>query len=156
MSPFSRLLAETRRRHGLRQIDLAEMLGYEQAYLSALEVGAKGPPGADFVQRLQVALNLDEKSADCLLEALALSQRRMALEVDAPEDIYLVFNEMRLQLNTLHPSQVGLIRATLALKSDLRERPHSEIPRLKRRVLEPGESASPSARNKKAALPTTN
>jgi transcriptional regulator with XRE-family HTH domain len=156
MSPFSRLLAETRRRHGLRQIDLAELLGYEQTYLSALEVGAKGPPAAEFVQRLQAALNLDEKNTDCLLEALELSQRRMTLEVDAPEDIYVVFNEMRLQLNNLHPSQVGLIRATLALKSDLRERPHSEIPRLKRRVLEPGESASPSARNKKAALPTTN
>ena len=37
MSPFSRLLAETRRRNGLRQIDLAELLGYEQTYLSALE-----------------------------------------------------------------------------------------------------------------------
>ena len=46
MSPFSQLLAETRRRHGLRQIDLAELLGYEQTYLSALEVGAKGPPTA--------------------------------------------------------------------------------------------------------------
>ena len=130
MSPFSRLLAETRRRHGLRQIDLAEMLGYEQAYLSALEVGAKGPPGAEIVERLQFALNLDEKNTDCLLEAL--------------------------ELNNLHPSQVGLIRATLALKSDLRERPHSEIPRLKRRVLEPGEGSSPSARTKQAEHPSTN
>ena len=107
-------------------------------------------------ERLQAALNLDEKNTDCLLEALELSQRRMTLEVDAPEDIYVVFNEMRLQLNNLHPSQVGLIRATLALKTDLRERPHTEIPRLKRRVLEPGERVSPSARTEQAAHPTTN
>jgi predicted transcriptional regulator len=30
--------------HGICQTVLADMIGYEQTYISALEVGKKGPP----------------------------------------------------------------------------------------------------------------
>ncbi|WP_408733133.1 helix-turn-helix domain-containing protein [Burkholderia cenocepacia] len=32
--------------------DLAEAMGFEQSYVSALELGIKGPPSRDFVDRL--------------------------------------------------------------------------------------------------------
>jgi predicted transcriptional regulator len=44
MSPFSHFLHELRLQHQIRQSELAELLGYEQSYISALEVGIKGPP----------------------------------------------------------------------------------------------------------------
>lgn len=39
-------------RHGVRQVELAERIGYEQSYISALEAGAKGPPTPEFIDRL--------------------------------------------------------------------------------------------------------
>lgn len=50
MSPFSHFLHELRLRHQIRQAELAELLGYEQSYISALEIGAKGPPTEEFVE----------------------------------------------------------------------------------------------------------
>lgn len=41
MSPFSHFLHELRMRYDIRQVELAETMGYEQSYISALEVGIK-------------------------------------------------------------------------------------------------------------------
>lgn len=41
MSPFSQFLHDLRMRRRLRQADLADLLGYEQSYISALEVGLR-------------------------------------------------------------------------------------------------------------------
>lgn len=134
MSPFSRLLSELRRRHGLLQKDLAELVGIEQTYLSALETGIKGPPTSDFVARLQKALNLDANARNALDEAVDNSQRKMSLSADAPEEVFEVFNEFRRQLDTIHPSQLEIFRMALALKNDLNEGQFKEIPRIKRRA----------------------
>lgn len=42
MSPFAHFLHDLRMRYGIRQRDLAERMGYETGYFSALEVGIKG------------------------------------------------------------------------------------------------------------------
>lgn len=133
MSPFSRLLSELRRRHGLLQKDLAELVGIEQTYLSALETGIKGPPTPDFVARLQKALNLDANAIKALEQAVDNSQRKMSLSADAPEEVFEVFNEFRRQIDTIHPSQLDIFRMALALKGDLKEGQFNEIPRIKRR-----------------------
>jgi len=52
MSPFSHFLHELRMRLEIRQAELAELVGYEQSYISALEVGLKGPPTQEFITRL--------------------------------------------------------------------------------------------------------
>jgi predicted transcriptional regulator len=44
MSPFSHFLHTLRMRLEIRQAELAALVGYEQSYISALEVGLKGPP----------------------------------------------------------------------------------------------------------------
>lgn len=52
-------------RHGMRQGDLAEAMGYEQTYISALEIGSKGPPTDEFIERAIKALQLgDAEQAD--------------------------------------------------------------------------------------------
>ncbi|WP_459720287.1 helix-turn-helix domain-containing protein [Paraburkholderia sp. 2C] len=63
MSPFSILLHEFRPRSNLRQSDPAEKFGYEQSYLSSLEVGRKGRPTRRFAE-------------DCRGFSLARSRRR--------------------------------------------------------------------------------
>ena len=56
MNPFSHYLHDLRMRHEIRQSELAELLGYEQSYISALEIGAKGPPTPEFIEKLILAL----------------------------------------------------------------------------------------------------
>ncbi len=60
MSPFSNAFRELRIFCGLRQAEFAEKLGFEQSYISAIEIGTKGPPGIDFVNTLITRLNLEE------------------------------------------------------------------------------------------------
>ena len=59
-------------RHGIRQTELAELIGYEQTYISALEVGKKGPSTPEFVERLISALMLSaERTGLCQTGVLA-------------------------------------------------------------------------------------
>ncbi|WP_310317448.1 helix-turn-helix domain-containing protein [Paraburkholderia terricola] len=51
-TPFAVFLRGLRLRSALSQTDLAKKLGYEQAYVSALELGTK-PPSTEFLERLR-------------------------------------------------------------------------------------------------------
>jgi transcriptional regulator with XRE-family HTH domain len=78
LSPFSERLRALRLRYGVRQKDLAEAMGFEQSYVSALELGIKGPPSRDFVDRLARYLRL---SADELAGLLSDAQIRVMREL---------------------------------------------------------------------------
>jgi len=119
MSPISIVLHELRDAHGLRQSELADRIGYEQSYISALEIGVKGPPPLEFVTRLITKLHLDEGWQARLWESLEFSQRKIVLAIEAPESIYRLCNELRQQLNHLHPAQVELMRIALNLPRSL-------------------------------------
>ena len=58
MSPFSHFLHELGLRFEIRQAELARLVGYEQSYISALEVGLNGPPTQEFITRLIQAVAL--------------------------------------------------------------------------------------------------
>jgi transcriptional regulator with XRE-family HTH domain len=113
MSPFSILLRELRTFCGLKQADFAEKLGVEQSYVSAIEIGGKGPPGADFVERLVSAFHLDSSWEQRLLDAIEQSHRRLELPKNASTETYRIFNGLRLQMGKLHPAQIELIEFAL-------------------------------------------
>lgn len=119
MSPISNDLRELRNIHGLRQGDLATKLGYEQSYVSAIEVGSKGPPTQEFVERLISVLALDDAWRARLLESLDASQRKLTVPGQAPESVFRLCNELRKQIDHLHPAQVELIRAALQIPERL-------------------------------------
>ena len=115
MSPFAILLRDLRVFCGLRQAEFAEKIGVEQSYVSAIEVGTKGPPGEDFVLRLVNAFDLDSTWGDRLREALDQSQRKMELPKGASAETYSIFNGLRKQIDHLHPAQIELIEYALKL-----------------------------------------
>jgi transcriptional regulator with XRE-family HTH domain len=133
MSPFSHFLHELRLRHQIRQSELAELLGYEQSYISALEVGIKGPPTEEFVKKLIAALALPHSEQKELHEIIAASDRKLALSVDSPQPLYWMLKGLREQLNNLHPVQVKLIQEALALRGSLVDPQPELIRRIKRR-----------------------
>ncbi|MEX3639192.1 helix-turn-helix domain-containing protein [Paraburkholderia sp. BR14320] len=133
MSPFSHYLHELRMRHEIRQSELAELLGYEQSYISALEIGAKGPPTPEFIERLVVALDMSQAEraeVRCVAEA---SQRKLAVNADSPQDVYWMLKELREQVNELHPVQIKMIRDALELKGSFVDPEPVPVRRIKRR-----------------------
>lgn len=88
MSPFAHFLHDLRMRRNVRQADLAELMGYEQSYISALEIGLKGPPTPEFLSRLVAALSLSPDEQAQLQLAADASQRKLVLDPDMPEDIF--------------------------------------------------------------------
>ena len=133
MSPFSHFLHELRLQHQIRQSELAELLGYEQSYISALEVGIKGPPTDEFVRKLIITMALAPSAQLELREAIAASDRKLALPVDSPQSVYWMFKRLRDQIDNLHPLQVKMIQDALAMRSSLVEPSPEPVRRLKRR-----------------------
>ena len=133
MSPFAMTLRELRATKRLRQSEVAELLGYEQTYISALEVGIKGPPPEVFLERAVRVFDLDEAWEKRLREAHVASQRRIVIPADAPESVYLMVNELRQQIDRLHPAQIELIRVALNFTLAIAVEPAS-TERLRRRM----------------------
>jgi len=132
MSPFSQLLHDLRVRHGLRQAELADRIGYEQSYISALEVGLKGPPTEEFLDRVANAMSLGDEERHQLWVAAQASQRKLVIDPDAPPDIYWMLNDLRSEVDRLTPVQVRMIREVIAMRSAMSESREPEH-RLKRR-----------------------
>jgi transcriptional regulator with XRE-family HTH domain len=85
VTPFPRFLKQLRIKRNLRQNQLAYLLGYEQSYVSALERGVKGPPRADFIQRLIKGLSLDDVEQAQLGEAIKASRRHFSIPRNASD-----------------------------------------------------------------------
>lgn len=133
MSPFSHLLHDLRMRYEIRQSELAEMLGYEQSYISALEIGVKGPPTPEFVEKLVSALALSEDEKQEVHDAVDASQRKLVAGPDTPRDVYWMLKDLREQLDVLHPIQLKMIRAALDLKGKFTDQQPEPVRRIKRR-----------------------
>ncbi|PKV46372.1 helix-turn-helix protein [Janthinobacterium sp. 61] len=133
MSPFSHFLYELRLRHQIRQSELAELLGYEQSYISALEVGIKGPPTEEFITKLIGTMALPPSVQLELRDIVAASDRKLSLPADSPQPLYWMLKGLREQLDNLHPLQVKLIQDALAMRGSLVDPQPEPVRRIKRR-----------------------
>ena len=133
MSPFSEFLHQLRRRYDVRQTELAALLGYEQSYISALEIGLKGPPTEEFVQRLGAALPLSDAEREQLRQAAHVSNRKVVLEPDAPPDHFLLLDDLRKELHEASPRQIRMIREILRMRDTLTMPDERPLPRIRRR-----------------------
>lgn len=133
VTPFALFLSDLRRRHGLRQEDLAALVGHKQSYVSALESGRRGPPGPAFVLALINILKLGSHEQAALDRVLRQSRRRFQLPVDAGADVYAMVNELFEVADRLHPAQVRMMLEAIRLPQSLQETPRVVTSRLRRR-----------------------
>jgi transcriptional regulator with XRE-family HTH domain len=115
MSPFAHFLHGLRKARQIRQCDLAEMLGYDQSYVSALEVGLKSPPPQEFVDRLINVLSLTADEAARARREAEASNRRLVLDVQAPQDLYRMIDALRERMGRLQPEHIHTICAILKM-----------------------------------------
>lgn len=126
LSPFSTYFHDLRRRYRVSQRDLAKKMGYEQGYISGLEVGKKGPPNKEFVEKLIKALNLSKSEQELLRESVEDSQRRYVLPGNAPIDLYRLMRRLWSDLEYLHPAQIRAMNEILSLQDRMEQPAHLE------------------------------
>ena len=120
MSPLAKFIVDMRKKKGMRQKDLADAIGYEQSYISALEVSTKGPPTREFINKLVKALNLEQEEQNQLEAAIKRSDRKFVIPANAPETLYELCYELRQVIDQVLPSQVEMMLNVLRLPNDIK------------------------------------
>jgi transcriptional regulator with XRE-family HTH domain len=115
VSPFADALRNLRFKLGLRQQALADLVGCDRSYLSALENDLKHAPSAAFVQTLGAALKLSDADVAGLQRARERSQRAYVVPADTPMQAYDFVYELFACLEGLNSLQVQAMRAVLEL-----------------------------------------
>jgi transcriptional regulator with XRE-family HTH domain len=133
MSPFSHELYALRMRYKVRQSDLADLLGYEQSYISAVESGLRSPPTREFVDALVSKLELPIEDEAKIRRAAKASERKLILDTDTSAEIFWLLAELREALPNLDADRVTLIRNVLHLDTSPKAAEPEPIRRLKRR-----------------------
>jgi len=116
VNPFSSYFHDLRRRHQVSQKELAKIIGYEQGYISGLEVGRKNPPNEEFIAKLIAALNLDAAEQAALRQAVEESQRKYMLPGNASAEVFKMVNKLWHEIENLHPAQIRIINDVLQLR----------------------------------------
>jgi transcriptional regulator with XRE-family HTH domain len=132
MSPFARLLRNLRLSRKLRQSELASLIGYDQTYISALEVDLKGPPTPEFVDRLIGKLHLSALETSELRRLARASRRKYVIDGEAPEHVFLLLDLLFEKLPEVTPAQSRVIKEVLNMPVPAHEL--EEQPRRRRRA----------------------
>ncbi|WP_412023486.1 helix-turn-helix domain-containing protein [Burkholderia cepacia] len=119
MSPFSEQLRALRLRYGIRQTDLAEAIGFEQSYVSAIELGTKGPPSIEFVERVSAHLRLSADEDSGLREALHVSRRNFSIPQTASAAVFRLCSELWCELDRLTDTQIRVMRDVIAMRPEI-------------------------------------
>lgn len=123
MTPFAECFHRLRIKHAVRQTELAILMGYEQTYLSALELDKKGPPTEDFIQRFVDVLDLSYEEHAELLRCAKASERKWKIEADLLPDAYWLIDELRDRLPKLSAAQIAAVRSIISIQDSQIERP---------------------------------
>ena len=116
MSPFASTLKTLRLNRSLLQKDAANLLGYEQSYVSGLENGQKSPPKNDFIQKLIKIYQLNDQEQQMLSDAIEQSRCIYKLPKDASLEAFLIFQALEKQIGRLGRNQIQLIKIALGLE----------------------------------------
>lgn len=100
----------------MQQKVAAELLGYEQSYISGLECGQKNPPRKDFIKKVVIAYKLDQEEHLQLLDAVEQSRNIFRLPSSASSEAYSIFQALENQITKLGQNQIQLIKIALGLE----------------------------------------
>ena len=116
----------------MTQQDLAHQVGYEQAHVSALELGNKNP-GQEFLERLVKALKLSDEDRLEMEVELAASRNRFALPPTASTETFRFCSDLWEKIDRLHPAALQGMHALLTIEEEVTSLPRHQPTRLRRR-----------------------
>ena len=140
MSPFADALRTLRFRRGLRQQELADLVGCDRSYLSALENDLKHAASDTLVRELSSALELPDGEASALATARERSRRTYVVPADTPMQGYDLVYELFDRLEGLSELQIQAMRAVLQMGD--RSKASGVEGRIRRRPTQPSAKES--------------
>ena len=118
MSPFAHQLKKIRTQKQLQQKTMAELIGCEQSYLSALETDGKSPPQGKNLFQLIKKLKLTEVEESVLLAAAEQSRRSIRLPLKGQTQLFEICHALEDQLPYISDIQLQMIGLALRFKSN--------------------------------------
>ena len=118
MSPFARQLKKIRTEKQLQQKTMAETIGCEQSYLSALETDAKVPPQGEKLLQLIKKLKLTAEEESALLAAAEQSRRSIRLPLKGQTQLFEICHALEDQLPYISDIQLQMIGLALRFKTN--------------------------------------
>lgn len=115
MSPFAEHLYQLRQRLKLSQRAIAELVGYEQGLISALEHD-KSSPTDEFVNKLTRSLDLNSSEAEELKRLAKISQRKYCIPSGTSADAFHMLHRLWNALPELQPIHIRIIEDVLSLR----------------------------------------
>jgi transcriptional regulator with XRE-family HTH domain len=115
LSPFAEALRKLRINRGLRQGDLAGLLGCDRGKVSALENDQREEVVLEFVESVARAVNATEEERIALLEAMRSSQRSYVVPPEASPKAYQLARELFDELDRLSNDQLDILRGVIRL-----------------------------------------
>lgn len=113
MTPFGLFMRKLRLESGLLLKDMAETMGVSSAYLSALEHGKKGAPGAEFVSALESKLRLSAAQTEELKRAVRDSATSVTIPAKATPLGFQTAHAFARKLPNLSEKQLRLVLGVL-------------------------------------------
>jgi transcriptional regulator with XRE-family HTH domain len=118
MTPFGKYLEALRRDRRLQQTQLADLIGVNSCYVSAIENGKKGPPAHKVLNTLIDVLELTNEEQDLFWDYVDQSQRTTRLPVNASIEEYSMMRDLRRSLGSLTNEQIAIIRNILKIGNE--------------------------------------
>lgn len=132
MSPFAEYFHQIRVNHGFRQTELAILMGYEQTYLSAVELDKKGPPNEKFIQRFIEVFRLSDEEAKELFKRAKASNRKLLVSTDLKTEAYWLIDELRDRLSSLSNTQISAIRSIISIQDAKLEQTRTSLQNIRK------------------------
>lgn len=131
-SPISIVLKNLRVEAGVTQVEWADRLGYEQAYVSSLEIGLK-PPSQEYLDRLFAATKPGEHERKEIEVAMQQSRRRFVLPAEGSTATYKFCNALWDKIDDLHPALIDAMHQMLIAGVEIATNPRFKATRLRRK-----------------------
>jgi len=115
MTPFGHYLETVRRARDMQQTELANLLGIDPSYISAIERGKKGPPSADILQRIKTVMSLSDIESKELDFAVKQSGRVIRLPNNTSLAEYALISTLSRRIGSLSMEEVNAMACILQL-----------------------------------------
>jgi len=120
MNPFAEYLERLRRSRNLQQKQLADIMGINPCYVSAIEKGRKRAPSEQVINRIIVRLKLSEQEQAALWHAVKISEPQFKLPNDMSNEEFEFVYKLRSSLGNLSHSQLVIMGEALDLGNQMR------------------------------------
>lgn len=120
MTPFGEYLEQLRRNRSLQQKQMADIMGINPCYVSALEKGRRRVPSKQVISRVIERLKLTEDEQAALWHSVEISEPQFKLPSSMSKAEFEFVHKLRSSLGNLSHSQLVIMGEALDLGNQMR------------------------------------